>query len=88
MADSNEHPTHLIVARAAAADPDGASAQARIGMTSEPSQGDLDRYRAAIIELFRKGFDCEPVRVAVVVLPWVVELDADDDTEDEEAADA
>lgn len=71
--------THLVIARACDADPEGANAQARLGHTSEPTEHGLTEIRANVVELFRRGFGREPERVGVAVLPWVGELDDDDD---------
>lgn len=71
--------THLVIARACDVDPEGANVQALLGHTSEPTEHGLTEIRANVVELFRRGFGCEPERVGVVVLPWVGELDGDDD---------
>lgn len=67
--------THLVVARACDADPEGANAEVRLGHASEPTAHGLTEIRTSIVDLYRRGFGREPDRVAVVVLPWVGELD-------------
>lgn len=69
--------THLVIARACDADPEGANAEGRLGHTEQPTEHGLLEIRQGIIDMFRRGFGREPERVAVVVLPWVGELDDD-----------
>ena len=68
--------THLVIARA---DPEGANAQAKIGHTKEPTPEILRQYEDHIAALYVQGFGRMPDRVGVAVLPWVEELDGDDD---------
>lgn len=77
----------LVLCRAALSDPEGAHAQVKIGPTEAPTEATLAQCHEAIIDIFRKGFGCDPDRVAVVVLPWIEEEDGDPqalDGEDEE----
>lgn len=67
--------THLVLLRAADADPDGPYTEAKFGHESEPTQAKLEEYREGIEELFTQIFGRPPGRVGVAVLPWVEELD-------------
>jgi len=73
-------PSHLLIARACDSDPDGRSAEARVGFVAEPTESDLAYYREAIVSAFREGMGAEPERVAVAVLPWANDLDDDQET--------
>lgn len=76
--------THLIICRAADADPEGANAQAKVGFTKEPDQDALDGFHDGIMETYTKAFGRPPDRVGVVVLPWVRDLDDDSDRDEDD----
>lgn len=71
-------PTHLILIRACDAATDGPNLQAKIGYDHEPDPTVLEEVRQGAVELFTTSFGRKPERVAVVVLPWVDELDEDE----------
>lgn len=70
-------PTHLLIARAAATDPDGESIEIRVGWASCPLDDAVVDYLRRIIFAYEDAFGRPPERTAVVVLPWVCELNDD-----------
>jgi hypothetical protein len=79
VAEHERRATHLIVVRAGDEDPAGRHAEARVGWDCEPADEVLEDYRRGVAAMFRASFGDEPTRVAAVVLPYIDELDADDD---------
>lgn len=71
--------THIVICRAADADPEGPNAQAKISLTKPPDSEVLESFRAGIIDLYRRTVGRDPERVGVAVLPWVGELDGDEE---------
>jgi hypothetical protein len=82
MRRDDEPITHLVIARACDADPEGAFAQAKLGHTTEPTEHGITEIRKGITDMFRASFGREPQRVGVAVLPWVGDLDEDEDEDD------
>lgn len=68
-------PTHIIIARAAAVDPEGENLETRVTVASAPDAEALINSRKAVIAMFQAAFKCDPMRVGVAVLPWIAELD-------------
>jgi hypothetical protein len=79
--DTGDAITHLVIARACDADPDGPNAQVRAGHVGEPSPEVLAEYALKLTTVFKRAFGEEPSRVGVVVLPWAGELDDPEDDE-------
>lgn len=76
--------THLIIVRAAEADVHGCHAEVRIGYCGEPDEATLLDYRAKIAETYERAFNTAADRIGVAVLPWVAEIDGDDDDLEDE----
>ena len=73
-----DKPTHLVIMRAADADPEGASAEVKLGHVGEPAPADLEEYAQRVATLYQRSFTAMPDRVAVVVLPYVAAIDDDE----------
>lgn len=70
--------THVAIARACDADPEGPHIQMRAQHYGEPPQADLDTYRKTVEEAYERFFEATPARVGVAVLPFVAEEDDPD----------
>lgn len=67
----------LVICRATDNDPEGCHAEARIGYVQPRTPDEIADLEVAIAAMYRAGFDEDPVRVAVVELPWVEEVDGE-----------
>lgn len=72
-------PTHLLIARAAATDPGGGSAETRIALDTPPDRATREEYQEATASVYEQTHGEKPERLATVVLPWVDTLDRGDD---------
>lgn len=71
--------THLVIVRGAALDPDGISAEVRLGFIGEPTEEELSTLRDAMAALFSDSFGELPARYGYAVLPWVTDIDDPED---------
>lgn len=70
-------PTHLVIVRAVGAD--GASAEARLAVDTPPPSEALAEHTEAIQMIFEQTHGDRPTETSTAVLPWVNELDREED---------
>lgn len=77
-------PTHLVILRAAAADPDGESIEAHIAFDHEVSAEDISEMEGSLTDQYLAIFGAMPERTGSGQFPYVLSIDnPDDDDEDD-----
>lgn len=68
-------PSHVLIVRACAEDPDGASVELRAEYDQMPSGEDVRSFTKSVREGFTENLGRPPERWGVAILPFVTDID-------------
>jgi hypothetical protein len=74
-------PTHLVILRAAAADPEGESIEAHVAFDHEVSDEDIAEMEGSLVDQYLAIFGTMPERTGSGRFPFVASIDDPDDDE-------